>query len=152
MFIDLIEPAVKGTVGVLTSVDKYAPNVQRVVITSSVAAIMDVYKPTGTIFTEADWNTSSIKDVEEKGKGAGGGIIYMASKTLAEKAAWAYVENNKPKWDIATVNPPVVRLSMQVDPTKLTAFVVGLWSYITPGIQSRWSEYVGREIVQDYSF
>lgn len=105
---DLIEPAVKGTVGILASVDKYAPNVQRLVITSSVAAILDPSKPAGTIYTEDDWNTFSLNEVEKKGKGAAAMEKYRASKTLAEKAAWAHVETNKPKWDIATVNPPMV--------------------------------------------
>jgi hypothetical protein len=27
---------------------------------------------------------------------------------LAERAAWEFVETNKPGWDIATINPPLV--------------------------------------------
>ena len=50
--VDLIVPAVKGTVGILKSIQKNAPGVQRVVVTSSVA-VMDASKPTGTIYTEA---------------------------------------------------------------------------------------------------
>jgi len=37
---DLIEPAVKGTVGVLESIKKYGSSVKRVVITSSAASII----------------------------------------------------------------------------------------------------------------
>jgi nucleoside-diphosphate-sugar epimerase len=48
----LIEPAVKGTVGILKSIEKNGPGIQRVVITSSVAAVMDASKPSGTIYTE----------------------------------------------------------------------------------------------------
>lgn len=33
---------------------------------------------------------------------------YRASKTLAERAAWKYVEENKPDWDLVTVCPPYV--------------------------------------------
>ncbi|CAE6467685.1 unnamed protein product [Rhizoctonia solani] len=101
-------PAVKGTVGILESVDKYAPSVQRVVITSSAAAIVDSAKPIGSHYTEENWNEYSPKQVEEKGKDAAPIDKYRSSKVLAERAAWAYVESNKPKWDIATLNPPMV--------------------------------------------
>jgi hypothetical protein len=49
-----------------------------------------------------------LKEVEQKGKDAAGGDKYRASKTLAEKAAWAEVETKKPTWDLATINPPMV--------------------------------------------
>ncbi|ELU41848.1 D-lactaldehyde dehydrogenase [Rhizoctonia solani AG-1 IA] len=105
----LIEPAVKGTLGILASVHKYAPNVQRIVITSSVAAIMDGSKPSGTVFTEVRTHVMpNPSTLETKGKAAAGGDKYRASKTLAEKAAWAFLEERKPKFDIATINPPMV--------------------------------------------
>ncbi|CUA76880.1 NADPH-dependent aldehyde reductase ARI1 [Saccharomyces cerevisiae S288c] [Rhizoctonia solani] len=104
----LIEPAVKGTLGILASAHKYAPTVQRIVITSSVAAIVDPSKPSGTVFTENDWNSFSLRKVETKGNAAAGGEKYRASKTLAEKAAWTYLEEKRPKYDIATINPPMV--------------------------------------------
>ncbi|KAG9118550.1 methylglyoxal reductase (NADPH-dependent) gre2, partial [Ceratobasidium sp. 392] len=115
----LIEPAVKGTVGILKSIEKHAPGIQRVVVTSSAAAIADTSKPTGTIFAEVkagldlsqdprhikivlqdDWNTFSTKEVEKKGSAAAGADKYRASKTLAEKAAWVEVEAKKPTWDL----------------------------------------------------
>ncbi|KAF8608520.1 D-lactaldehyde dehydrogenase [Ceratobasidium sp. AG-I] len=103
----VIVPAVKGTIGILKSIQEHAPGVQRVVITSSAATILDTSKPTGTIYTENDWNISSLKEVEEKGKDAAGVSKYRASKILAEKAAWAEVESKKPTWDLATINPPM---------------------------------------------
>ncbi|CAE6496853.1 unnamed protein product [Rhizoctonia solani] len=130
---DLIGPAVKGTVGILESVDKYAPSVQRVVITSSAAAIVDATKPIGTHYTEENWNEYSPKQVREKGKDAAPLDKYRASKTLAEKAAWAYVESNKPKWDIATVNPPMVfgPLLHQVEsPESLNTSIASLYKIL----------------------
>ncbi|KAG8702659.1 methylglyoxal reductase (NADPH-dependent) gre2 [Ceratobasidium sp. 395] len=130
---ELIEPAVKGTVGILKSIEKNAPGVQRVVVTSSVAAVMDSSKPNGTVFTEENWNTFSTKQVEEKGKAAAGGDKYRASKTLAEKAAWAEVESKKPKWDLATINPPMVfgPILQQVDdPANLNTSVAMLYKII----------------------
>lgn len=106
---DLIEPAVKGTTGVLQSALKYGSNVKRVVVTSSVAAVLT---PTTnpTVFTEKDWNQQAIKDVEEMGKAAPPASKYRASKTLAEKAAWDFVDKNKGSigWDLVVLNPPYV--------------------------------------------
>lgn len=129
----LIDPAVKGTVGILKSVEKNAPGVQRVVVTSSVAAVLDGSKPAGTIYTENDWNVSSLKAVEEKGKDAAGGDKYRASKTLAEKAAWAEVQTKKPTWDLATINPPMVFgpiLQQVEDPSSLNTSVAMLYKII----------------------
>lgn len=33
---------------------------------------------------------------------------YRASKTFAEKAAWDFVEKEKPNFALATINPPMV--------------------------------------------
>ncbi|CCO29407.1 Putative uncharacterized oxidoreductase C513.07 [Rhizoctonia solani AG-1 IB] len=129
----LIEPAVQGTLGILSSVHKYAPNVQRIVITSSVAAIMDGSKPSGTVFTENDWNTFSLREVETKGRAAAGGDKYRASKTLAEKAAWAFVQERNPKFDIATINPPMVFgpiLHQVSDPESLNTSVAMLYKVL----------------------
>lgn len=46
--------------------------------------------------------------VEEKGKDVDGGQAYRASKTLAERAAWKYVESEKPSFDITTIQPPLI--------------------------------------------
>ncbi|TPX33579.1 hypothetical protein SmJEL517_g03563 [Synchytrium microbalum] len=100
---ELVIPATKGTVGVLQSVynDKDS-KVKRVVVTSSFAAVVDVVnKPANHEYTEADWNESSKPE-------DAGMLGYRASKTLAERAAWKFVEDNQPKFDIVTINPPLV--------------------------------------------
>jgi nucleoside-diphosphate-sugar epimerase len=33
---------------------------------------------------------------------------YRASKTFAEKAAWEFIEKEKPNFTLATINPPMV--------------------------------------------
>ncbi|KAB5594063.1 NADPH-dependent aldehyde reductase ARI1 [Ceratobasidium theobromae] len=130
---DLIKPAVNGTLEILKSVNKHAPTVRRIVVTSSVAAVMDASKPRGTIFTEENWNEYSIKEVETKGNAAAGGDKYRASKTLAEKAAWTYVAENKPQWDVVTVNPPMVFgpiLHQVSDPANLNTSIAMLYKII----------------------
>ncbi|CAK7241634.1 MAG: methylglyoxal reductase (NADPH-dependent) gre2 [Sporothrix thermara] len=102
---ELVEPAIQGTTSVLKAVQKYAPQVRRVVVTSSFAAILDdttISNP-NTTYTEKSWCPITLEDVAgipQKG--------YRASKKLAEKAAWDYVRDNKPNFDLVTVNPPMV--------------------------------------------
>ncbi|KAF9258739.1 D-lactaldehyde dehydrogenase [Marasmius fiardii PR-910] len=105
---ELIEPAVKGAVGILESAKKYGEKVKRVVITSSAAAII---KPGGenNTYDESDWNDVSVKETEELGRKAPGLTKYRASKTLAERAVWAFASaNSSLPFDIVTINPPFV--------------------------------------------
>jgi len=111
----LIGPAVRGTTGILESIKRYAPTVKRVVITSSVASLVDFSKepPLGEKFPtldETDWNTLSPKEVEERGWNAEGVHKYRASKVLAERAAWEFVEKNNADvgFDVVTICPPLV--------------------------------------------
>jgi nucleoside-diphosphate-sugar epimerase len=48
------------------------------------------------------------KQSAEEGNSQNPVQAYLASKTLAERAAWEFVETNKPVWEIATINPPLV--------------------------------------------
>ncbi|KAL7418135.1 putative D-lactaldehyde dehydrogenase [Mrakia frigida] len=106
---ELVGPAVQGTVGVLKSAKKNGKDVKRVVVTSSVASIQNTNVTTpGKVWTESDWNTFSVSEIEEKGDKAAGYHLYMASKTLAERAAWEFIEKEKPSFSLATINPPYV--------------------------------------------
>ena len=93
---DLVDPAVKGTRNVLGSCRK-AGGVRRVVLTSSMAAITDEPESERPL-TEADWNTRSTLDRNP----------YYLSKTLAEKEAWRFVEEEKPGFDLVVINPFLV--------------------------------------------
>jgi len=101
--VDLLDPAVNGTVGILKEAAK-VPSVKRVVITSSFAAIMDGSKPADHVRTEADWNPVTW----EQALTSDAYTAYLASKKLAEKAAFDFVEENKPHFDVATLCPPYV--------------------------------------------
>ncbi|KAL4253690.1 NAD(P)-binding domain superfamily protein [Abortiporus biennis] len=106
---ELIVPAVGGTVSVLQSALKYGTDVKRVIVLSSCAAVLEPLTTPKT-FNEENWNNLSIQEVEEKGKDALNSNKYRASKTLAEKAAWKFVDEHKGelKWDLVTLNPPFV--------------------------------------------
>ncbi|WWC63268.1 uncharacterized protein I303_105868 [Kwoniella dejecticola CBS 10117] len=132
---ELIGPAVKGTTGILKSIQKNNPDLKRVVITSSVASIMSTdSRPAPNLYTEEDWNQDSIPHVEKNGVKSTGGHSYQASKTLAEKALWKFIEDEKPSWDAAAINPPLVlgEVIHQVDsPEKLNTSVAYLWQWLS---------------------
>ncbi len=62
------------------------PNVKRVVITGSCAAVSSP-PPKPTDFSEKDWNTASLEDVEKNGRNAQQMSKYRSSKVLAEKGS-----------------------------------------------------------------
>ena len=62
--------------------------VQRIVITSSCSAILSPPLSEPIVFSEQDWNLSSVKEVEEMGNKCRPGAAYSASKSLAEKGGF----------------------------------------------------------------
>ena len=93
---DLVDPAVNGTRQVLMAAQR-AGTVRRVVLTSSMAAITD--EPENAhVLTEADWNEKSNLDRN----------AYYYSKTLAEKAAWAFMEQEPRPFGLVVINPFMV--------------------------------------------
>ncbi|KAH6890915.1 D-lactaldehyde dehydrogenase [Coprinopsis sp. MPI-PUGE-AT-0042] len=134
---DYIEPAIKGTVGVLESALKYQNGIKRVVITSSLVAVASFADANGLnrTFADQDWNESSVKVVEEKGAEAGLLDIYSASKVLAEKAAWDFYNKHKTEvnWDLTVIAPPMVfggMLGEASSPESLNASVSFFWHHI----------------------
>ncbi|KAH6907385.1 hypothetical protein BKA70DRAFT_1563288 [Coprinopsis sp. MPI-PUGE-AT-0042] len=110
---DYIGLAVKGTLAILESALKCKNDIKRVVLTSSFAAAASSSDPPPNPprpLTEENWNESALKAVKEKGAEAGVQHIYSASKVLAERAAWDFVEKHESEisWDITTFVPPMV--------------------------------------------
>ncbi|KAG8746266.1 methylglyoxal reductase (NADPH-dependent) gre2 [Ceratobasidium sp. 414] len=105
LVLDYFPPAIDGTTNIIKSVKKFGPTVKRVVLTSSCVAVF--YYQKGTQHTE---NETILKLVEERGSSASAGELYQASKTLAEKAAWQYVAENKDsiKYDLVAVLPSYI--------------------------------------------
>ncbi|GFZ45475.1 hypothetical protein JCM24511_03201 [Saitozyma sp. JCM 24511] len=104
---DVAIPAVNGTVGVLKSIQKNAPQVRRVVYTASSGSINGPGGPP-TRYTEADWNSVDLAKCAEMGSDAPGDSKYRASKVLAERAFWQFFDDEKPTFDGATIHPPMV--------------------------------------------
>ena len=114
----LVEPAERGTLNVLRSCAKAAAartgdRLERVVLTSSFAALMNTDNPPDHRYDEAEWNTSSAP-------GAADGAFpepanahaYRWSKTVAERSAWEFVRGlgggDSAAMTLACINPPMV--------------------------------------------
>ncbi|KAH6612815.1 hypothetical protein B0J18DRAFT_441124 [Chaetomium sp. MPI-SDFR-AT-0129] len=94
---DCLDPAIKGTTGILKSIHAYAPTVKRVVITSSSAAILKRENH------PKSYNESSWSEVTEE-QALDGRNTYRASKKFAELAAWDFKAKESPLFDLATIN------------------------------------------------
>jgi nucleoside-diphosphate-sugar epimerase len=97
---DLVDPALKGTLNVLRAAAK-SGTVKRVAVTSSCAAVAwQAVPPDDKVWTEEDWNEDSTLE----------NAPYRLSKTLAERAAWQFVNEGegKGKFDLAVINPSFV--------------------------------------------
>ncbi|MEI9916020.1 MAG: aldehyde reductase [Methylovirgula sp.] len=93
---DLIRPARDGTLRVLKAARD--AGVKRVVLTSSFAAIGYGHGNRAKPFTEADWSNLASPEV-----GA-----YPKSKTIAERAAWDFIQNEGGALELAVINPVAV--------------------------------------------
>ena len=62
------------------------------------------------MLTEDDWNDESIEWVEREGDGTPKFVMYVASKTLAEKAAWKFMKDHEAEvsFDLVVLTPPYV--------------------------------------------
>ncbi|KAK5172032.1 uncharacterized protein LTR77_003669 [Saxophila tyrrhenica] len=102
---DILLPAINGTTEILESIKKHAPQVRRTVITSSIAAILDLSKGIrpGHIYNESQWNPITHESAIQNPA-----VAYAASKKLAEEAAWNFIETEKPNFSLATLQPMMV--------------------------------------------
>ena len=102
---ELYIPALEGTTNALKAIEQYGQLITRVVVTSSFAALINLDResdPTLT-YTEEDWNPLSKEDGLKNAW-----LGYVVSKKLAEKVAWDFVKEAKPKFDLTVVNPTYV--------------------------------------------
>lgn len=119
---ELVDPAVRGTLAVLEACAGSGA-VRRVVITSSFAAMTE--KPDGRVYDGSDWNTTSTLDRNP----------YYLAKVAAERAAWQFVEETAPGFDLVAINPPLILgpsliPSLNTSGRVLTGLTDGTW----PGI------------------
>ena len=92
----IIDVAVKGTQNVLDSVAR-TPSVKRIVMTSSIAAVMS-YDQQDKTYTEDDWCTSDDIGLDPYGMG----------KTQSERLLWQFVDEHADRVQAVAINPSVV--------------------------------------------
>jgi dihydroflavonol-4-reductase len=93
---ELIVPARDGTLRVLR--ESLDAGVERIVVTSSVAAVRGGVTDASAPLTEADWTDGSNPQLEP----------YTRSKAIAERAAWDLVEERGEAGKLAAVNPGAI--------------------------------------------
>lgn len=109
---EVIRPAREGALRALRAATK--SGVERVVMTSSTVAIMytSAHRP-GHVYSETDWTDPTRTDITP----------YIASKTLAEEAAWDFVRTTVGAPQLAVINPAFVQ-GPALDPDLSTSLEV----------------------------
>ena len=104
---DFLRPAIDGTLSILKSAKTYGPNVKKVVVTSSFAAILNLepIEDPNFVYTEDSWNKITYEQANDDSNFL---YAYVGSKAFAEKAAWEFIEKEKPNFSISTILIPYV--------------------------------------------
>ncbi|EGW33854.1 uncharacterized protein SPAPADRAFT_70110 [Spathaspora passalidarum NRRL Y-27907] len=99
---DLVKPAIEGTLNALRSIKEHAPQITRVVITSSAVAMWGFgsHFDGNKVHDELDWSPITY----EEGL-AGASFGYKSSKKYAELAAHDFMTKEKPNFAITYVHP-----------------------------------------------
>ncbi|KAH9789855.1 Epimerase domain-containing protein [Citrus sinensis] len=124
--VELLDPAVKGTLNVLNSCAKF-PSIKRVVLTSSMAAVLNTGKPrTPDVVVDETW----FSDPE---------LWYPLSKTLAEDAAWKFAKEKS--IDLVTINPamvigPLLQPTLNTSAAAVLSLIKGAQTY--PNVTFGW--------------
>jgi len=151
---EIVDPAVRGTLNVLKSCAK-VPSIKRVVLTSSMAAVVFNGKPlTSGVVVDETWFSDPVFCEESKvvrcffltllvsllGPLSVSSFIallwlcyfqlwYMLSKTLAEKAAWEFAKEKR--IDLVVMNPghvigPLLQPTVNLSVELILNFVNGI--------------------------
>ena len=91
-----VKPAVEGVQRALKFSKKH--NVKKVILTSSFAAIHETLNDRQESFDEEDWSNPNKPGIS----------FYAKSKTMAELAAWEFMEMENPDFSLAVINPVLV--------------------------------------------
>ena len=97
---ELVRPSVEGTLSVMRACTDN--NVKRLVATSSIAAIRNTAKadsPPDGVYDETYWSNPDRPE---------GIVDYAVGKTMAERAAWEYVEKTPGCFEVVMINPVLI--------------------------------------------
>ena len=139
---EFMGPAVNGNISILNSALKHAgPGLKSFVLTSSIASVVDFFKPEDYTFSEEDWNEHGEELARKEFRA---GPAYGASKAAAERALWKWQKAHSPAFSISATNPAVVTgppVQWPATPDKLNETLKPTWQIysgeaktIPPGI------------------
>ncbi|KAL3468143.1 hypothetical protein BJX64DRAFT_84985 [Aspergillus heterothallicus] len=107
---ELIIPAINGVRTVFTAASK-TPSIKRIVLTSSFASVIDTARNEAAgasayfTYTSADWNPLTYAEAAAPTTSAV--VAYRGSKKFAELAAWEFIRDQKPSFDLVSLCPPM---------------------------------------------
>jgi len=135
---ELIRPSRDGALRVLNAARD--AGVKRVVLTSSFAAIGYGSKNRKAAFTESDWTNPDDPSVQP----------YQRSKTIAERAAWAFTAREGGTLELAVINPVgIVGPVLGPDYSTSIHLVKRMIEGSTPGCPDIWFGFVDVRDVAD---
>lgn len=104
---ELILPAIHGVKSILEAAAA-TPTMKRIVLTSSFASVVDIKRkaPPYFTYTGEDWNPLTYEEAIDPSTDAV--VAYRGSKKFAELAAWNFIKEIKPHFDLVTLCPPMV--------------------------------------------
>ncbi|KAI8812936.1 hypothetical protein BJ742DRAFT_768059 [Cladochytrium replicatum] len=105
---DYIEPALKGTLGILNSVNEHGSSVKHVVTTSSTVTTWATNPASEEGYTEVDYNDAVIKFFEENPTGMDPFSMYIIGKIKSDKAALAFVQEQPRHFGVTVITPPII--------------------------------------------
>jgi NADPH-dependent methylglyoxal reductase len=101
---DVVDPAIKGGIAILTAAKLYGGTaLRRVVHVGSCSSCLDHSKgdAPGKTYSSEDWNPTTY----EEAMAGDSKIAYFGSKALTERAMWDYMSREKPTFKLTTVLP-----------------------------------------------
>jgi nucleoside-diphosphate-sugar epimerase len=135
---DLMRPAVRGTEAVLKAVS-VTPSVRRVVHTNSFACMYDAAlgpRP-GYTYTSKDWCPLTFEDGVAASNAP---VAYRASKVVAEKTSWSFMEDASHHFDLVSLCPAMVfgpfldtEYSLPASPDDLNTSNRLVWDVVSVG-------------------
>ncbi|KZT56867.1 NAD(P)-binding protein [Calocera cornea HHB12733] len=131
---EVLRPAKDMTLVALKAAAKH-PRIKRVVITSSFVAIWDLMQDNGLwpgkTYTSDDWNPATW---DQAASSTNPLFVYSASKSIAEKAAYDFVEHEKPDFALTTFCPPIIYgppLQPEVTTSNLNTSTYVVWELLS---------------------
>ncbi|KAF8324554.1 uncharacterized protein EI90DRAFT_3129739 [Cantharellus anzutake] len=99
---EILGPAIRGTIGLLESASKYGANIRRIIFSSTAMAVYSGGAIPPVVFDERIYNEYVAAHVRENGRRSNPYAVYVASKLLAEQAAWKWMEEKRPSFDFVS--------------------------------------------------